>query len=171
MGRRQKAKLGYSFVPFPRFVLEHEAFGRLSGNAVKLLCSFLTSYRGTNNGDLSAAWKIMHPLGWTSKHTLAQALKELVDADFIIQTRQGGRHQCSLFAIAFYDIDDCPGKGLEVGPRVKSSAWMDAHPERQRRKPPVRPKASVPPRNKKIPAPVVGAPFVETAPVVGAQVH
>ena len=136
MAKRQK--LGYSFVPFPRFVLEHPSFHRLSGNAVKLLCTMLEMYSGRNNGDLAATFKVMRSHGWTSAYTLSNALHELLDAEFLIMTRQGQINRCALFAIAFYDIDEIRGKGVEIAAQVKSSAWMNDRPPRKRRPKPQR---------------------------------
>lgn len=171
MAKRQK--LGYSFVPFPRFVLEHESFGRLSGNAVKLLCNFMTMYTGTNNGNLSCAWKLMRPMGWTSNDFLQRALKELLYFEFIIMTRQGGRHQCSLYAIAFYDISEFPGKNLEVGPCIRSSNWMNARPpmpDMKKRKPPP-PETRKGARKNENAIPVVGTVSGAIEPVAGTQIH
>ena len=104
------------FVALPFAVLRSQSFAQLSGRAVKLLMDLLSEYRGDNNGNLSCAWKLMQARGWSSKDTMWKALQELLDRGWLILTRQGGRHQPSLYAVSFYAIDDCPGRMLEVGP-------------------------------------------------------
>src|SRR5690349_7962559 len=88
-----------SFFAFPHAVMESPAFRQLSAHAVKLLCNLGEQYRGKNNGDLCAAWKVMQPRGWKSRDTLARAISELLAAGLIEKTRQGGLHCCSLYAL------------------------------------------------------------------------
>ncbi|MGN6728468.1 MAG: hypothetical protein ACTHJG_01400 [Rhodanobacteraceae bacterium] len=95
--------------------------------AVKLLCDLGAQYRGNNNGDLSAAWRIMQPRGWKSRATLDEAEKDLVRAGMIELTRQGGLNRCNLYALTWHAIDECGGK-LDVPPtRVPSGLWRRAH--------------------------------------------
>lgn len=98
------------FVPLPFVVIRSESFSKLNAHAVKLLCDLLAQYRGDNNGDLAAAWTIMAARGWRSRDTLYKALRELLDGGWIIVSRQGGRHQASLYAVTFFAVDDCKGK-------------------------------------------------------------
>ncbi len=74
------------------------------------LCSV---YNGHNNGDMATAWTIMKNRGWRSRDQLWKAQNELLEKEFIIKTRQGGRNKCNLFAITIWAIDECGGK-LEV---------------------------------------------------------
>ena len=94
----------------PHDVLNHENFTTLSPRAVKLLIDLGAQYRGTNNGDLCAAWTLMSKRGWKSKGTLYRALQELEAKGFICKTRQGGRHVASLYAISWRAVDECGGK-------------------------------------------------------------
>ena len=111
-----------------RCVSRSEAFGNLSGHAVKLLMEFMSNYYGSNNGDLSAAYSTLHKRGWKSKGTLNRAIKELLVAGFIEISRQGGRNMCSLYALTFYAIDECGGK-LEIKSTNKpSSLWRNNEP-------------------------------------------
>jgi hypothetical protein len=109
-------------------MLVHEYFrsaeyARLSPRAVKALVDLYTQFRGGNNGDLCAAWKIMAPLGWSSKDQLAKALQELLDAGWILITRMGGKRVARLYAVTWLGIDYCDGK-LDVKPNpVPSMAW------------------------------------------------
>lgn len=112
------------FFALPHAVMASPAYRSLSAHAVKLLCDMGGQYRGSNNGDLGAAWRVMQPLGWRSRDTLGRALRELTDAGLIEQTRQGGLNRCSLYALTWHAIDECGGK-LDVRPtRVASRLWM-----------------------------------------------
>ena len=112
----------------PHRVLDCEAYTRLSSKGVKLLVDLFAQYRGSNNGDLGMAWTVMEKRGWHSRDTLTRARKELVDNGFIIKTRQGGRHQCNLYAVTWLAIDDCKGK-LDCPPtNVAPGYWKDGRP-------------------------------------------
>jgi hypothetical protein len=101
--------------PSPASVLNHMA--------AHLLDNLVAQYNGVNNGDLSAAPKIMKLYGWTSQGSVYSALTELLAQGFIEQTRQGGRNKCSLYALTWIAIDDCGGK-LDVHPtKVASNLW------------------------------------------------
>ncbi|MFE8032269.1 hypothetical protein [Thiohalocapsa marina] len=80
----------------------------LSARARALLVDLAMQYNGKNNGNLSAAPAVMASYGWTSQGTLADTIAELVAHGFLLQTRQGGRNQCSLFALTWVGIDDGP---------------------------------------------------------------
>ena len=73
------------FFALPHAVMASPAFRNLSAHGVKLLCDLGGQYRGANNGDLGAAWRVMNPLGWRSRDTLSRALRELIDAGLIEQ--------------------------------------------------------------------------------------
>ncbi len=123
-GRRESG----TYFALPHAVLASPAYRSLPGSAVKLLCDMGGQFRGYNNGDLSAAWRIMQPLGWRSRDTLARARRKLVEAGMIELTRQGGLHCCSLYALTWLAIDECGGK-LEVpATRVPSGLWRQPMP-------------------------------------------
>jgi hypothetical protein len=73
-----------------------------------LLVDLSQQFTGSNNGDLSAAPKILQPFGWRSRGTVDDALVELVALGFLVQTRQGGRNRCSLYAVTWRGIDEGP---------------------------------------------------------------
>lgn len=112
-------------------VLSSDEFARLSGSACKLLFEFIRLYRRINNGDLSISFEDLKERGWRSKTTLFKARDELLDARFIIITRQGGRGGiCNLYALTFYAIDECLDKNgfskIDVKPtRTPPDYWMD----------------------------------------------
>ncbi len=105
-GRRESR----SFVAVPHAVLESEAYSKLSGWSVRLLLDLYSQYRGHNNGDFSMVWNFMNGRGWRSKDTLYRAREELTDNGFIVLTRQGGKNQCSLYAVTWQPVDECGGK-------------------------------------------------------------
>lgn len=112
------------YVPMPHAVLRSPEFAALSPRAVKALCSLLAQYRGNNNGDLCGALSLMHERGWRSKGGLADALTELEHAQFIVRTRQGGKHRATLYAVSFFAIDYCDGKlDLTAPTRSFMGSW------------------------------------------------
>lgn len=113
------------FVPMPVEVLRSPQFACLSANGVKLLCDLLSQWRLGGNGDLCATWTVMHARGWRSRDTLSKALKELLDKRWIVQTRQGGRHRPSLYAVTFFSLDE--SSKLDITRRdFPKSAWSSA---------------------------------------------
>lgn len=109
-----------SFAGIPRHVIKSADYRNLSGNAVKLLVALAFQFKGKNNGDLTAAYSVMHEkYGFRSKATLASALKKLLLANIITKTREGmflnpgGR--CALYALNWASVDECNGK-LDMKP-------------------------------------------------------
>ncbi len=111
------------FTPLPRACVESQSFARLSPYALKLFFDLMAQYKGFNNGDLSAAWRFMVLRGWKSRDTLGKSLAELLEGGWVIKTRQGGLHKCSLFALSMYDIDECWDKKgrSKFDPHVKAT--------------------------------------------------
>jgi hypothetical protein len=131
-GRSEKG----SFLSIPSALHDHPEFCNLSGSALKVLLGLLRQYRGSNNGDLSASHSQAVKWGVSSKTSLANALSDLQEYNFIIRTRQGyftnpgGR--CALYALAWKPIDECAGKDLEIydttTPRLKLSLQSNKKP-------------------------------------------
>ena len=123
--RRAKGRLeSGSFVRFPHSLIGDPAFLALSPAALKVLLYGASQYRGSNNGDLdfcvTNAKRRSSPL---SGGMLLRGVRELEDAGFLVQTRQGGRHRASLYALSWFPIDDCNGK-LEIAPTaVAPNTW------------------------------------------------
>lgn len=113
---RQRAKgrrEGGSFCALPhhlfRSTQERPApAAQLTRTARALLVDMAMQFDGKNNGNLSAAPKIMSAYGWHSRGTLDAALTELIAEGFIEVTRQGGRNRASLYALTW--------KGIDAGP-------------------------------------------------------
>jgi hypothetical protein len=107
---------GGAFITLPLSVLNGAAYLGLNVHARMLLLDLVAQYRGDNNGDLCAAWKLMKPRGWKSEDTLNKAKRELLEAGLIVEARKGARpNKCSLFALTWYALDDCGGK-LDIKP-------------------------------------------------------
>ncbi len=99
------------YAPMAYLVLRSEAFGKLSPYAVKLLMDLVSQYKGDNNGDLCATWKLMKKRGWRSPSTLNNAKRELEKGGWVIVARQGSRNNIpTLYAVTFFSIDECKGK-------------------------------------------------------------
>lgn len=102
---------GGRFITIPLCVLTSKAYISVSVHAKALLLDLAMQYRGDNNGDLCAAWKLMKPRGWRSEETLAKAKRELLAAELIVETRKGARpNKASLYAVTWCDLDPCNGK-------------------------------------------------------------
>jgi hypothetical protein len=123
--RRYKGRAeSYSFVQFQHRMLRDPRFLDLSARACKALLYLASQYNGRNNGDLTIAWKVAKARGLKGNGNLRVATHELLEAGFVILTRQGGRNRCSLFALAWFPIDECGGK-LDVDPtRVAPNDWL-----------------------------------------------
>lgn len=120
---------GIGYVALPHVILRSSEFAALSSKAVKLLLDLLSQYKGDNNGDLCCAWKLMEKRCWRSRDSLDQARKELLKAQFIVLTRQGGRHVASLYAVTFYEIDFCGGKlDISAPTRKFMGSWRTTLP-------------------------------------------
>jgi hypothetical protein len=113
------------FVALPIYMINSNQFIALSAHAIKLLVDLLSQYHGNNNGDLCATWSLMHTRRWKSRDTLAKALRELVDAGFVAQTRQGGMHAASLYGVTFYAMDPSSKFDVTDFPRGK---WSRTEP-------------------------------------------
>ena len=98
------------FLMLPHTVLNHPKFVSLRPRAVKLLLDIAAQYNGRNNGDLCAPLSVMRKRGWKSNDQLFKARNELLDRELILTSRQGGLNKCSLFALTWFQIDDCKGK-------------------------------------------------------------
>jgi len=95
---------------FPHELLEHVSVSQLSPRGAKLLLDIAVQYNGHNNGDLCAPLSLMKKRSWNSSDQLFKARKELIDRGLIKTSRQGGLNKCSLFALTWFQIDECEGK-------------------------------------------------------------
>ena len=99
------------FVAIPYDVLLGDAFRGLSAYGVKFVMDLASQYRGDNNGDLCAAWKVMKLRGWKSEATLHKYKMEALESGLVCETRKGARpNKCSLYALTWFALDECGGK-------------------------------------------------------------
>lgn len=109
----------------PKAILESEEYARLTAYEVKLLMDLFSQFNGRNNGDFHCAWRLMRRRGWRSQDTLNRALSGLIELGFIVKTRQGGKHKCSLYAVTWLPIHDCSGK-LDISPTMAApGTWKN----------------------------------------------
>lgn len=90
-------------------------YRNLSDKAKTLLTDILMQYNGKNNGDLCLSYKVMKEIGWNSNDKIQTAAKELIESEFLIKTRQGGRNQCNLYGVTWLPINECKNK-LDIKP-------------------------------------------------------
>jgi hypothetical protein len=95
----------------------------LSPYGKALLFELLGQYRGNNNGDLTCTWSVLKKRGWRARSTLQNAEAELMATGWIVRTRQGGRNSCNLYALTFFDVDECGGKLDACAPVGKRLSW------------------------------------------------
>jgi hypothetical protein len=104
------------FIMIPHSLFDMPEYMALGFPAKALLSNFIRQYMGSNNGDLCNAFNVLKKKGWKSEPTVRKATSELIEAGFIIHSRQGGRNKCNLYALAWMQIDDCKGKQLDIKP-------------------------------------------------------
>jgi hypothetical protein len=115
-GRRMTGR----FVGLPHVVIKNKDYIELSYKSKALLIDLMLQYNGRNNGDLTTALAILRDRGWKRQATIGEAVKELIDANLIIRTREGQFRnpfsRCALYAVTWQPIDDCKDKDLNVNP-------------------------------------------------------
>lgn len=127
-GRHKKRGIAVNgpWLPLPIEFLRSRACAELSPHGLKLLVDMLSMLgpNATRNGDLCLTPKLMTVRGWSSKSSLSAAISELQDHGLIVQTRQGSRLDCSLWAVTLYPLD-CDIRKLDVGPgSYRTTDWM-----------------------------------------------
>lgn len=130
MGRETKKRgiaVTGAWLPLPLDFARSRACAELSPHAAKLLLDALALLgpNANRNGDLSLTPKLMKARGWTGRETLNAAVRELEEHGLLFRTRQGGRLDCSLFALTLYPLD-CDLSKLDVRPGAyRVTDWMD----------------------------------------------
>lgn len=108
------------FIGLPHVVIKNKDYVDLSYKSKALLIDLMLQYNGRNNGDLTTALAILRDRGWKRQATIGEAVKELIDANLIIRTREGQFRnpfsRCALYAVTWQPIDDCKDKDLNVNP-------------------------------------------------------
>ena len=111
---RNKRK-GPQFVMLRYDLLDCPDFIGLSSSAKELLLYLLRQFNGYNNGDFSLTLTVLRKWGFTSNDTVRRAANELISANLLELTRQGGRRKCSLYGVTFMQRNECGGK-LDLPP-------------------------------------------------------
>lgn len=118
--KTKSRKGGGRYAGIPHAVMNHPDYVALSPNAIRLLLEMAKQYNGHNNGDLSAAFSVLKHRGFGSKTTLAKLLRELQERDILRCSRPwhflNPGSQCALYALTWLNVDECPGKELELKP-------------------------------------------------------
>lgn len=114
---------GPPFLAIEHRIADSAEFGALSGYAIKLLLELARQYRPGKNGDLSVPWSLLRERGWRSQSTVMAAKRELLECGWIIETRKGGKHVCSLYALTYYAIDESD-KHLEPATTTAPNLWQ-----------------------------------------------
>jgi hypothetical protein len=123
MASRMKVKgrrITGRFIGLPHVVVKNKDYIQLSYKSKALLIDLMLQYNGKNNGDLTTALAILRDRGWKRQATIGEAVKELINANLIIRTREGQFRnpfsRCALYAITWQPIDDCKDKDLNINP-------------------------------------------------------
>lgn len=158
--RRKRGSVAVSgpWLPMPLWFLGSRACAELSPHALKMLVDLCSQLRpnAVGNGDLSAAPSVMRPRGWTSNETRQAAIAELIAADLVCMTRQGGRHRCSLYAVTLWPMD-CDFAKLDHGPGCYSvNDWRGPSDARATSPSLDKPAIWGSPRKSKAPCPAAG---------------
>jgi hypothetical protein len=106
---------GVRFLKVPHVVLASSGYRGLGHTARSLLMEIGLQYNGSNNGRLVACGRYLKPLGWTSNDTISRALKELLAAGLLIETRKGARpNRAAWFALGWLQLDQLIGLDIDI---------------------------------------------------------
>lgn len=134
MSKRRKDKHdrdGVRFLALPHVVLESPGYRQLSYTARALLLDIALQYAPRTNGKLTASRAYLAPLGWCSEDVRTWAVRELVAAGLLIQTRCGRINHAAWYALAWLPLEHVTG--LEIDPKYyRRGVYMapDAPPVR-----------------------------------------
>ena len=109
-GRNNNRSRTRSFLQFPDEIQDHPNYRAMDLHSQLLLVHigrFLIQGKSGNNGNLTCTFNQMQPLGWKSKETLSKAIKQCLDAGFLIKTRAQGlsRNPCR-YAVTWCGINE-----------------------------------------------------------------
>lgn len=135
-GRASKGELqsklnGNSFTPLRHDLVASIEFNALSLSAKAVFIAFLGKFNGFNNGSIAfQQTKEQAEKLNISDRTLRNAIKELIEADFIEVKKQGYNRSPSLYALTCYPINETKRKGepKQVGTWRASDRWRKAQP-------------------------------------------
>lgn len=130
----KKSLNGNSFTPLRHDVINSPEFLALSLSAKVVLIILLAKYNGYNNGDLSAPQNRANEIFGISSRTLKTALDELIEQNFLIITRQGGKNQSALYAITFIKLNTIFKNGIVISKETirPLDSWRQKTPNSDR---------------------------------------
>jgi len=104
----RKGRRGNRFALIPGEVIHSANWAQASKPCRALLADIAVQYNGHNNGDMTAAIKVMKPLGWGAPETLVSKVREAEYYGFLVKTKQGGLGiGPNLYALGWHRIDAC----------------------------------------------------------------
>ena len=103
-----------TFTALRHDVINNPRFLGLSNSAKVAFLHLLAKYNRKNNGDLSAPQSRSKQEFNLSAPSLRTGLKELEQNGFIETTRQGGKNQCSLYALTCFPLNDVNKAGIFI---------------------------------------------------------
>ena len=109
-----KAVNGSTFSMLRHDVANDTRFISLSNSAKVAFLHLLARYDGKNNGDLCAPLNRAKEYFGLSSQGLKNALDELVSFELLQITRQGGKNQCSLYALTCFPLNDVNKAGIFI---------------------------------------------------------
>jgi len=115
--RKKSIAVSGAWLPIPLEFLRSRAAAELSPHAAKLLFDVLALLgpNAVGNGDVNLTPKTMTARGWPGRESLKAAVMELIECGLLVQTRQGSRLDCSLFACTLFPLD-CDLTKIDVKP-------------------------------------------------------
>jgi len=127
------------YASLPRVFFETAEFRALSPPARSLLIEYCLRFKGRNNGNLEMTEEQFAIAGLGTPTTFRRYNTELINAGWIMVTRQGGLGRCNLYALTYLHIDNT---GIQYDHPIKAGSaplhlWSDENQDRRdiRRKP------------------------------------
>lgn len=125
-GRKLNAEWHGGHAAFPRVFFITEEFRALSPQARSLLIEYALRFKGSNNGNLEMTEQQFATAGLGTPTTFRRYNAELINAGWIVITRQGGLGRCSLYALTYLPINSME---IQYDHPIKAGApchlWMD----------------------------------------------
>jgi hypothetical protein len=103
------------------------AIASLPNLAFRILVVAAAEFNGHNNGDINLVRQTLAEYGIARSGGVQKAIGLLKDRGLLIQTRQGGLGQCSLYALAWESLTERHGKldrPLPKLPDTRFLAWQ-----------------------------------------------
>lgn len=119
------------FAKLKHSVCKSAQFMSLAPVEVRVFIDALVQFNGSNNGDISLPHSRLRTIpGLASDRTLSGAIQRLLEAGFLIKTRNHSRTRCALYALSCFPIQ----KTLQSESKERRT-WLSRspRPRRQRR--------------------------------------